>query len=122
MSIRQINVLAEERLDSGDISGVADLLEEDEEEAGKYILTDYKTFASFKVAKCLGRKVIDVPALDEAGNEVIYKSGKKKGQVKTRKLLVQDDDAITKCQPRNCRLTCTASCSRRRASQSRECR
>jgi len=94
LSFRQLNVLVEERLDDGKISGTADILEEDEEEKGKYILTDYKTFASFKVAKCLGRKTIDAPALDEDGNEVIYKSGKKKGQVKTRKIVVQDDDAI----------------------------
>jgi hypothetical protein len=48
LSFRQLNVLVEERLDDGKISGTADILEEDEEESGKYILTDYKTYASFK--------------------------------------------------------------------------
>ncbi|HRR40425.1 MAG TPA: hypothetical protein P5244_04230 [Syntrophales bacterium] len=91
LSFRQLNVLAEERLDDGKISGTADILEEDEEESGKYILTDYKTFASFKVAKCLGRKIIDIRDLDEDGKEIVYKTGKKKGQVKTKKVVVQDE-------------------------------
>ena len=76
------NVLAEERSKTG----TPDLLHEDENNDGKYILTDYKTWGSFKVAKALGiiatKKAI--PILDGSGNPILLKSGKNKGELKTK--------------------------------------
>jgi len=83
------NVLSEEPLKDHLIEGIPDLLEEDENDPGFYILTDYKTFGSYKVAvKCMGlyKTSRDEPVLDEEGNQIIFKSGKRKGQAKTKKV------------------------------------
>src|SRR3990167_8265055 len=64
------------------ITGTADILES---ELGKNIIIDTKVSGSFKVAKALGFYVED----EDTGE--IYKSGKKKGQPKTRKILKRDD-------------------------------
>ena len=74
----------EEKFDGKDvdITGIADVIEI---EGNKTILADYKTSGSFKVAKALGFKVV------EKETEEIYKTGKKKGQKKTRKELVRDN-------------------------------
>ena len=76
--------ILEERFDGEDvdITGIADILES---ELGKNILIDTKVSGSFKVAKALGFYVED----EDTGE--IYKSGKKKGQQKTRKILKRDD-------------------------------
>lgn len=55
---QKLNVLSEEKLDE-ETTGIFDLLEPD---VDKYILTDYKTWGSYKVAKTLGivsKKVAD---------------------------------------------------------------
>ena len=51
-----------------------------------YVLTDYKTFGSYKVAKCLGIVKItkDVPVLDGEGEPILLKSGPNKGNPKTK--------------------------------------
>ena len=69
----------EERFDgeNTDITGIADVLEI---ELNYAILVDYKTSGSFKVAKALGFYV------DEEGTGEFYKSGKRKGEEKTRKV------------------------------------
>jgi hypothetical protein len=67
--------------DATEITGIADVLEI---ENGKTILTDYKTSGSFKVAKALGFYVEDEPTGE------VWKSGKKKGEQKTRKVLKRD--------------------------------
>ena len=71
--------------DETEITGIADILEI---ENGHIILVDYKTSGSFKVAKALGFYVDDEPTGE------IYKSGKRKGEVKTRKVLKRDDSKI----------------------------
>jgi hypothetical protein len=77
------NVLVEERLSDDRMEGTADLLEIDEENPRYHILTDYKTFGSYKVAKCLGLIQEQEPARNTDGTPVILKSGKNKGRVKT---------------------------------------
>jgi hypothetical protein len=66
-------------------SGIADVIEI---EAGKIIMTDYKTSGSYKVAKALGFRVIQ----EETGD--IYKTGKRAGQAKTCNVLVRDEKYI----------------------------
>ncbi len=68
-----------------DITGIADVLEI---ENGRAVLVDYKTSGSFKVAKALGFYV------DEEPTGEVWKSGKKKGEPKTRKVLKRDDSRI----------------------------
>ena len=80
------DVLSEERLSDKDMAGIADVLEQDESDPGFYVLTDYKTFGSFKVARCLGITQQDQPILDKDGEPVLLKSGKNKGKPKTRKI------------------------------------
>lgn len=65
-----------------DITGIADVLEM---ENNWNILVDYKTSGSFKVAKALGFYV------DEEATDEVYKSGKRKGERKTIKVLKRDD-------------------------------
>ena len=69
-----------------DITGIADTLEI---ENGFAILSDSKTSGSFKVAKALGFVVVDEPIEGE-----FYKSGKRKGEQKTRKVLTRDETKV----------------------------
>lgn len=48
------DVLAEERMEDKDSKGTLDLLEEDEWKDGHFILTDYKTWGSYKAMKAMG--------------------------------------------------------------------
>lgn len=77
--------LLEEKFDDDntDISGIADVIEV---ENGIVSLVDYKTSGSYKVQKALGFW-IDEEILDE-----IYKSGARKGEHKTQKVLKRDDE------------------------------
>lgn len=77
--------LLEESFQDSEITGIADVLES---ENGKNVLVDYKTAGSFKVAKALGFYVED----EETGE--VYKSGKRKGEPKTRKVLRRDSSKI----------------------------
>jgi hypothetical protein len=79
------NVLSEEPLSDSDMSGIPDVLEQDEQNPGSYILYDYKTWGSYKLAKALGivMEKIDVPVLDDSGKPVLLKSGENKGKPKT---------------------------------------
>jgi len=81
------NILAEEPLSDEQTTGTPDCIEVDEEQKGYYVLTDYKTWGSFKVAKALGIVKItkDVPILDDKDNPILLKSGPNKGQPKTKK-------------------------------------
>lgn len=83
--------ILEERFndDETDITGIADVLEV---ENGKSILVDYKTSGSYKVAKALGFFVEDEPTGET------YKSGKRKGEPKTRKILKRDDSKIDRLE------------------------
>lgn len=59
------------------ISGIPDNYEDG-------VLEDYKTWGSYKVMLILGYEAEKVPDTDESGNVYRYKTGEKKGQVKTR--------------------------------------
>jgi hypothetical protein len=84
LSLREYteNILAEEHFDDGEVKGTPDCLEEDEFREGYYILSDYKTWGSYKVARALGMSHITIPLLDDKGNPVLYVRGKKKGKQK----------------------------------------
>ena len=77
----------EEKFDGVDTpeTGISDAFEI---ENGKSVLADYKTSGSFKVAKALGFYV----ATEDT--EEVFKSGPRKGQQKTRKVLKRDDAKI----------------------------
>ncbi len=77
--------LAEEKFAKEDISGIADLLTDED---GQVILSDYKVSGSFKVAKALGFE-----EFEEATGE-FFKSGKRKGEEKTRKGIRRNAEAI----------------------------
>ena len=80
------NILGEEALSDDLMRGTADFLEESEHVPGSYELSDYKTWGSFKVCKVLGMIERTEHVLDADGAPVVYKSGEKKGQEKTRKV------------------------------------
>lgn len=86
------NVLTEEPLSDDEMKGVADVLEEDEDMPGHYVLSDYKVWGSFKIAKALGIYQEEVPIVDGQGNNVLLKTGKNKGQPKTEKVVRVDPD------------------------------
>jgi len=75
-------VLAETKLSDDAITGIADVLEPDEQKPGQYVLQDYKTWGSYKVARALGYQSAKVPVVDPDGNPVLLKTGKNKGQQK----------------------------------------
>jgi hypothetical protein len=54
-----------------------------------YCITDYKTFGSYKVAKCLGLKPCERDLRDNEGNVVLLKSGKNKGKPKKIKTFLR---------------------------------
>lgn len=82
--------VSEQKFDDDIIKGIPDLVEPDEELIGHYILYDYKTSGSFKVAKALGLEKSDVEQYDENGNLILYKTGPKKGQPKLKSVWVED--------------------------------
>ena len=95
--------LTEERFDGAEtpVTGIMDVLEV---ENGKSILSDYKTAGSYKVMKALGWYI----QLEETDG--VYKSGPRKGEKRTRKVLRQDDSKIDRLdwelQLNNYRIEC----------------
>jgi hypothetical protein len=91
------NVLSEEKISDEDMAGIADCLEVDENYNDSYILSDFKTWGSFKVAKSLGYRMDkkDVPIMED-GKPVLLKSGKNKGQPKTKSVskIIIDPNSI----------------------------
>ena len=80
---RKLNVLSEEKL-KGEISGIFDLLEPDELSVVEaYLLTDYKTWGSFKVARALGLVESKVP--DPSG--AVYRKSGSWGKAGTPKMV-----------------------------------
>lgn len=72
---------AERRLEWEGITGIADLIEEED---GEKVLTDYKVSGSFAVMKAVGiTKVGERPVTDQYGNPVLFSRGVRKGQQKT---------------------------------------
>ena len=82
--------VSEQKFDDKLIEGIPDLLEPDEEYPGYYILYDYKTSGSFKVAKALGMEKSEVEQFDEDGNIILYKTGNKKGKPKLKSVWVEN--------------------------------
>ena len=80
------NVLSEEPLSDELMRGIPDVLEEDEDDPKSFVLTDYKTWGSYKVMKGLGIVQTEEKITDEAGNQLFFKTGKSAGQPKTRKV------------------------------------
>jgi uncharacterized protein YukJ len=76
--------VSEQGFDDGLIKGIPDILEPDESNVGFYILYDYKTSGSFKVALALGLTQVQVPIIDDYGHPVLLKTGKNKGMPKTK--------------------------------------
>lgn len=70
--------LAEERLIDEICSGIPDLYSEGN-------LYDHKFWGSYKIMRALGLYQQDVPVLDDSGEPVYYKTGARRGQLKTRK-------------------------------------
>jgi len=79
------NCLTEEPLTTEQMAGIPDVLSEDEDKPGYFILDDTKTGGSFKAGKVLGIRKVDVEVLGPDGKPVRYKSGPRKGKIKTRK-------------------------------------
>ena len=91
------NVLSEEVLSDELMQGISDVLEQDEDGSG-FILYDYKTWGSFKVAKAIGLYIekTEKPILDAEGNPVLLKSGENKGKPKTvteKKIIIDPEKA-----------------------------
>jgi len=78
----------EERLRDEICSGAFDFYDGEQQ-----ILYDYKTWGSYKVMQALGIKAIEVPETDENGQTILKKSGKNKGEPKTKKVWVNSDIA-----------------------------
>jgi len=92
------NVLSEEPLSDDEMKGTADCLEDDENKTNHFILTDYKTSGSYKVAKWLGlvSETFEETILDKDNKPVLLKSGPNKGKPKTRqKKVITKDPAKT---------------------------
>ena len=79
------DVLVEEELSDEDSEGIPDVLEESENKPGTYVLTDYKTWGSYKLMLALGGG--KVALTDENGEPILLKSGKNKGQPKQKYVL-----------------------------------
>lgn len=77
--------LLEQKFDGPEetITGITDVIED---EAKRLILADYKVSGSYKVAKALGFYTKEEPTGE------VYKSGKKQGEPKMRKLLVRSEE------------------------------
>ena len=90
-----------ERLEAfGDDISIAEAKYDDEEntvrpdvievEGDTVTMWDYKMSGSYQVAKALGIYKEDEAVLDEDGEPVLYKSGKKKGRPKTKQVIRRD--------------------------------
>jgi hypothetical protein len=80
--------VSERGFDDGIIRGIPDLLEPDEYALGFYLLYDYKTSGSFKVALALGLEKSTEDLRDEHGDLIYYKTGNKKGTPKKKNIWV----------------------------------
>jgi len=78
--------LTEERLKDEICSGAFDFYDGEIQ-----TLYDYKTWGSYKVQQALGIRSIEVLETDESGQPILKKSGKNKGEPKTRKVYVNGD-------------------------------
>ena len=83
---------SEERLGDEICTGAFDFYD-----GSQQILYDYKTWGSYKVMQALGIKKKDgIPILDDSGEPVVYKTGPKRGQTKTKSIFIEGD-LVTRC-------------------------
>jgi hypothetical protein len=80
--------IAEQKFKDKAIEGIPDIVEPDEYNLGFYLLYDYKTSGSFKVALALGLEKQEEDLLDDQGHPILYKTGAKKGTPKQKKIWV----------------------------------
>jgi len=73
---------AELQMSEDEISGIADLLEKSGDE---WVITDYKTWGSYKVGLALGLEKKQRPKFDQDGNPEVYKSSGKWGKAGSQK-------------------------------------
>lgn len=93
------DVISEEQLSDEAMKGIPDVLDESEVEEGKFVLYDYKTWGSYKLAKALGiiKASKDEIVTDTQGRPVLLKSGPNKGKPKTHKVtwfIIKPEDVI----------------------------
>jgi hypothetical protein len=81
-------IVAEKKFRDKVAEGIPDIVEPDEEYVGFYLLYDYKTSGSFKVALALGLEKSTEEVFDDDGNPIYYKTGRNKGKIKTRACFV----------------------------------
>jgi len=86
--------IAEQHWSEEDISGTSDLLEPDEKVPGSHILTDYKSFGSFRVALLLG--LVSEVTYPPDGERYVN-SGKwgKAGDIKPVKIWKRNPDKVS---------------------------
>ena len=89
-----MDVLSEEKIGDEKMRGIADCLEQDECDNTDYILTDYKTWGSYKVAKALGFVQVEEEIKDDTGKVILLKTGKNKGNPKTKKVKIFDPGKV----------------------------
>jgi len=87
------NVLSETKLKDKDMEGTSDALESAEDAPG-YLLIDAKTWGSYKVSKALGVVQVEETILGEDKKPILFKTGKRAGQPKTKKVSVIDPTKI----------------------------
>ena len=88
---RIVGALSEEKIvDDLGISGISDLVDKDEENPNAYVLTDYKVWGSYMMAKALGIVKIERP--DPAGG--VFKSGPRKGMDRTIAVFAEDPTRV----------------------------
>lgn len=75
---------SEIELEDDDVVGRSDVLDENPD--GTYTITDYKVVGSFKITQALGLISVDEPVRDANGELTYFKSGDRKGQMKTHKV------------------------------------
>lgn len=109
------DVMSEEKLSDEEMKGTADCLEVDENTIPQeqiqgrsgFLLTDYKSSGSFKVAKWLGIKTekVEENILDEEDKPVLLKSGPNKGNPRTKqRTIITHDPVLAKYEIRDVEL------------------
>jgi len=84
-------VIAELDLETDEVQGRTDLIGVIN---GEEALIDYKVVGSYKIQQSFGIYYENENVVDGDGNPVLFKTGAKKGQQKTRKVLARDQSKI----------------------------
>lgn len=87
--------VTETRLENDYVTGVFDTIEWSE---GDATLIDYKNYGSYKAGLILGMEQYDEEIVDLSGNVERFKSGSRKGEVKTRKAIRYNPEVADEAQ------------------------